>query len=250
MTPKEALQRLLEGNARFISGHRSIGAAPSAHQRVELARFGQSPFAIVLACSDARVPAEIVFDCGLGDLFVVRVAGNIVAPSLVGSIEFAVENFATPLVLVLGHTQCGAVRAAMDLACGRDPGFSANIHSILSEIAPSVARLSPFDHEASARQVVERNVRRSLTQLEVRSEALKRHVTTGRVALVGGVYDLETGVVSLLAGPEHADSGSGSTSGEGDDGKGGKKSDKRLQSHSDFFPVKLDANFSPTLNRS
>src|ERR671911_2640897 len=131
----EALERLREGNARFASNMASSGALLSHTQRAALAG-GQQPFAIILGCSDSRVPAEIVFDQGLGDLFVIRVAGNIVAPSQVGSVEFAAEKFGTRLVVVLGHTYCGAVAATLEELQRPSETQSRNLRSIVDRIRP------------------------------------------------------------------------------------------------------------------
>src|SRR5688572_26005650 len=134
---REALQRLKEGNRRFLSGEAGQGALLSPTRRSELVQ-GQNPFAVILGCSDSRVPAEIVFDQGLGDLFVIRVAGNIVAPSQVGSVEFAVERFGTPLVVVLGHSQCGAIAATVEALERPTETRSLNMGSIVERIRPSV----------------------------------------------------------------------------------------------------------------
>ncbi|MDQ2669336.1 MAG: carbonic anhydrase, partial [Gemmatimonadota bacterium] len=136
----EALERLREGNRRFAAGISNGGDAASEQRRTELAS-GQEPFAIILGCSDSRVPAEIIFDCGLGDLFVIRVAGNIVAPSQVGSVEFAAERFGTRLVVVLGHSQCGAILATIDELQRPTDRQSRNLRSIVDRVRPSVEGL-------------------------------------------------------------------------------------------------------------
>src|SRR5499427_2053895 len=136
----EALERLKEGNRRFALGVRSLDTFVNQARRSELiAR--QEPFAIILGCSDSRVPVEIVFDQGLGDLFVIRVAGNIVAPSLIGSVEFAAERFGTRLVVVLGHTKCGAIEATLQQLQRPAANQSRNLHSIVDRIRPSVEGL-------------------------------------------------------------------------------------------------------------
>src|SRR5512135_1080372 len=137
LTAKEALERLRAGNARFVAQSRGAGGAPEGSRRL-VPSHEQRPFAIILGCSDSRVPAEIVFDQGLGDLFVIRVAGNVVAPSQVGSVEFAVERFDTPLVVVLGHTLCGGVGATLDVLQGRAKPGSRGLMSIVDRIRPSV----------------------------------------------------------------------------------------------------------------
>ena len=139
ISAEEALKRLQEGNARFVAGVRSLEALTSHTRRTELLN-GHSPVAIVLGCSDARVPAELVFDQGLGDLFVIRVAGNIVSPSQVGSVEFAAERFGTQLVVVLGHTQCGAVTATLE-QIRQQTSDSPNLRSIVDRIRPIVETL-------------------------------------------------------------------------------------------------------------
>src|SRR5213596_2172433 len=140
ISAREALERLREGNRRFVSGARSSDTRTSQTRRSELAA-GQEPFAIILGCSDSRVPAEIVFDQGLGDLFVIRVAGNIVAPSQVGSVEFAAERFGTPLVAVLGHSRCGAILATLEELVRPKPDQSRNLRSIVDRVKPSVETL-------------------------------------------------------------------------------------------------------------
>ena len=137
---REALQRLVEGNRRFVAGPPDEPAATSLVRRAELVA-GQEPFAIILGCSDSRVPAEIVFDQGLGDLFVIRVAGNIVAPSQVGSVEFAAERFGTRLVVVLGHSQCGAIDATLEELRSRPRHQSRNLRSIVDRMRPAVEAL-------------------------------------------------------------------------------------------------------------
>lgn len=137
---QEALERLQAGNQRFVSGVQSLSTLSSRARRSDLVA-GQAPFAIILGCSDSRVPAEIVFDQGLGDLFVIRVAGNIVAPSLVGSVEFAADKFGTRLVVVLGHSHCGAIQATLEELERPSVNRSPNLHSIVDRIRPSVQGL-------------------------------------------------------------------------------------------------------------
>src|SRR3712207_1093386 len=159
----EALERLREGNARFVSSERNHDALTSERRRRKVAA-AQEPFAIILGCSDSRVPAEIIFDQGLGDLFVIRVAGNIVAPSQVGSVEFAAERFGTPLVVVLGHTQCGAIQATVEELRGPSH-HSPNVRSIVERIRPAAETLLAaelgLDEEELLRHVVRANVRAS-----------------------------------------------------------------------------------------
>jgi carbonic anhydrase len=198
-----ALERLREGNRRFASGAvRPDGFATEA--RRALLTLGQEPFAIVLGCSDSRVPAEIVFDQGLGDLFVIRVAGNIVAPSQIGSIEFAAERFGTRLVVVLGHSQCGAVLATLETL--RHPGTarSRNLSSIVERIRPAVERLAGAGtapdgtEERLVAEAVRANVRHSVGQLRHGSESLERLTQQDGLAIVGAEYSLQSGLVDWL----------------------------------------------------
>ena len=144
VSARESLQQLQEGNLRFASNVRGSDAFVSHTRRVELA-MGQQPFAIILGCSDSRVPAEIVFDQGLGDLFVIRVAGNIVAPSQVGSVEFAAARYGTRLVVVLGHSQCGAILATIEELRMPTDKKSGNLHAIVDRVRPSIEGLLSTD---------------------------------------------------------------------------------------------------------
>jgi len=195
MTPADALQRLAKGNAEFLER----GRVPCDNQwSDELAR-GQAPFAVVLGCSDSRVPVEIVFGQGFGDLFVVRIAGNIVAPSIVGSIEFAVKSFGSALVVVMGHTQCGAVAAALDAATRGVHPESHNIQSITSRIVPHVTELATLaSGEQLMRAAVRANVRASTTHIRHGSRIIEEYVASGRIAVVGAEFELATGAVTFL----------------------------------------------------
>ena len=199
----EALNRLRDGNARFVSGTRRLDI-PMGHAQRDKLVARQEPFAVILGCSDSRVPVEIVFDHGLGDLFVIRVAGNIVAPSQIGSIEFAAERFGTPLVIVLGHSHCGAVEATLDEFLQPNENRSCNLSSIVDRIRPSVesvlAEEPGIDHETLARRVVRANVRRSAEKLRQGSEILKRLIQQDGFLVVGAEYSLETGVVDFFDG--------------------------------------------------
>jgi carbonic anhydrase len=202
VTAPEALTRLREGNRRFVSGARSLDVLRAQTPRSALAT-EQRPFAIVLGCSDSRVPAEIVFDQGLGDLFVIRVAGNIVAPSQVGSVEFAAARFGTPLVVVLGHTQCGAILATLEELRNRS-NHSPNIRSIVDRIRPSVESLLAMgldrDEERLVRAAVRANVRASADHLRHGSAVLEQLIHEGRLTVVGAEYSLETGEVEFFDG--------------------------------------------------
>ena len=202
ITAREALSRLREGNRRFVSGVRSLDALLSHTRRAELA-VEHRPFAIVLGCSDSRVPAEIIFDQGLGDLFVIRVAGNIVAPSQVGSVEFAAARFGTPLVVVLGHTQCGAVLATLEEIRSRT-SQSPNLRTIVDRIRPSVETLLATelsgDEARLVRHAVRANVRASADHLRHGSALLERLIQSGGLVVVGAEYSLETGEVEFFDG--------------------------------------------------
>jgi len=201
MPAKDALERLREGNLRFASD-RGMRGATSAQRSLLAAR--QNPFAIVLGCSDARVPAEIVFDQGLGDLFVIRVAGNIVAPSQVGSVEFAAERFGTRLVVVLGHSSCGAVLATIDELRRPTENQSRNLRSIVDRVRPSVEALlaTPLrdDPESLARYAVRANVRISASHLRHGSDVLEQLIQNEGLVVVGAEYSLETGLVDFFDG--------------------------------------------------
>lgn len=199
MSAEAALAVLREGNVRFVNGApRSVLPITEA-QRAALAG-GQSPFAIILSCSDSRVPAEIVFDCGLGDLFVVRVAGNVCAPSLVGSVEFAVATFGTQLVVVMGHTKCGAVTATLASLKQRDAPISDNVRDIVERIMPAVAELAALDlsPEQLLASATRANVRATAGQLRHASRILERRVADDKLTIVGSEYDLETGKVDVF----------------------------------------------------
>jgi carbonic anhydrase len=197
----EALQRLREGNARFAANTRSLDSLLSHVRRDELVG-QQTPFAIVLGCSDSRVPAEPVFDQGLGDLFVIRVAGNIVAPSQVGSVEFAAEQFGTRLVVVLGHTRCGAIQATLQEIRRPAESRSPNLRSIVDRIKPSLEGLIAAPGELTdaelTKQAIRANVRRSVEQLRHGSDILERLIQEDGLAIVGAEYSLETGVVDFF----------------------------------------------------
>ena len=199
----EALERLREGNRRFSQNLTSLDRMMTYQRRAELAA-GQKPFAIILGCSDSRAPAEILFDQGLGDLFVIRVAGNVVAPSQIGSVEFAVSRYNTRLVVVLGHSHCGAVSATIEtLLEGEDSG-SRNIASIVDRVKPSVQPLLDtdlrHDREALRGAAVRANVRASTNQLRHGSRIIESLIETDGLLVVGAEYALETGLVDFFDG--------------------------------------------------
>ena len=194
LDPEAALHRLKVGNQRFLDG------TATTHRSFEAARAytPQRPFAIVLGCSDSRTPVEILFDQGFGDLFVVRIAGNIVAPSGVGSIEFAASAFGTRLVLVMGHTGCGAISATVQAIAGGAPE-SKNLRSITDRITPHIQGIvHPTSGPETLRQAMRANVRASVDHLRHGSQILEELVMKGRLQVVGSEYDLETGRVNFF----------------------------------------------------
>jgi carbonic anhydrase len=207
-TPAVAFERLREGNRRFASDLQSRGTLTNQARRGELTA-GQEPFAIILGCSDSRVPAEIVFDQGLGDLFVIRVAGNIVAPSQVGSVEFAASQFGTRLVVVLGHSNCGAILATLDELRRPTENQSRNLRSIVDRVRPSVEGLLATelrnDREALVKSAVRANVRASVNHLRHGSEILEQLIERDGLRVVGAEYSLETGVVDFFDALPEAD---------------------------------------------
>lgn len=197
ISAKEALERLQTGNERFVAGLQDEGAI-SHHARRKLTAERQDPFAIILGCSDSRVPAEIIFDQGLGDLFVIRVAGNIVAPSQIGSVEFAVSNFNTPLVVVLGHSGCGAVLATLEyLRDLKQESQTENSGSIIERIVPAIEKLVESGVE-DVQAAVRANVLASVEQLKQGSTLLERLVGEQKLVIVGAEYSLQTGAVRLI----------------------------------------------------
>jgi carbonic anhydrase len=205
VSARTALERLREGNLRFASNVRGPDAFLDHTRRAELAT-AQEPFAIILGCSDSRVPAEIVFDQGLGDLFVIRVAGNIVAPSQVGSVEFAAARFGTRLVVVLGHSQCGAILATLEEIRRPTENQSRNMRSIVDRVRPSVEGLLETDltHDALVRQAVQLNIRASANHLRHGSQVLEQLIQDDGLLVVGAEYSLETGVVEFFDGAPDA----------------------------------------------
>lgn len=203
LTALEALRRLREGNQRFVANQAAGGVISIPTRGPELLE-GQEPFAIILGCSDSRVPAELIFDQGFGDLFVIRVAGNIVAPSQVGSVEFAAAKFGTRLVVVLGHSHCGAIRAALDELEAHAPTASANLRSIVDRVRPALETLlasRPWHDEAVLfSEAVRANVRASVHQLGHGSELLERFIREDGLMVVGAEYSIETGVVDFFDG--------------------------------------------------
>lgn len=204
LTGRDALQLLQEGNQRFVNNVRSLDTLMSHTQRAALTA-GQNPFAIILGCSDSRVPAELVFDQGFGSLFVIRVAGNIVAPSQIGSVEFAATQYHTRLVVVLGHTHCGAVCATLEELRHNQQSPSRNQRSIVERIAPAVATLmeTPLrdDPEALMKHAVRANIRAATSHLRHGSEILENLIAHDGLLVVSAEYSLETGQVEFFDVP-------------------------------------------------
>jgi len=203
ITAIEAFKRLKEGNARFAE--HVAGNETFLHQtkKTELTKI-QEPMAIILGCSDARVPAEMVFDQGLGDLFVIRVAGNIVAPSQVGSVEFAASRFGTRLVVVLGHSECGAILATLEELQTPGSNNSRNLASIVDRVRPSVQPLLDdgiaADHAQLVKKAVRANIRASTDHLRHGSRILEQLILDEGLLVVGAEYSLETGTVDFFDG--------------------------------------------------
>src|SRR5450631_3512371 len=198
---QEALVLLQEGNRRFVSDISNRDAIASRARRLVLA-VRQEPFAAILGCSDSRVPVEIVFDQGLGDLFVIRVAGNIVAPSLIGSVEFAAEQFGTRLVVVLGHSNCGAIQATLEQLQRPKENQSRNLHAIVDLVRPSVENLLATDlkHDLDAlvHQAVRANIKASVNHLRHGSDIIEQLIQEDGLLVVGAEYSLETGEVDFF----------------------------------------------------
>ncbi len=203
LSARDALKRLQDGNQRFYSDKAESMARTSNQRRQELLD-AQNPFAVILGCSDSRVPAEIVFDEGLGDLFVIRVAGNIVAPSQIGSVEFAVETFGTKLVVVLGHSNCGAIKSTIDELEQPSENRSPNLRSIVDRVRPSVESLLDSKALSSAEELftlaVRANIRASANQLRHGSEILENKIENKELLVVGAEYCLESGKVEFFDG--------------------------------------------------
>ena len=199
----DALQRLREGNRRFAAGTSAFAGGSFRDRRIETAP-NQEPFAVILGCADSRVPAEIVFDQGLVDLFVIRVAGNIVAPSQIGSIEFAAERTGARLVVVLGHSKCGAILATLEELARPSKEQSRGLRSIVERVRPAIQPILmsqiTLTDEALIRRAVRANVIASVSHLRHGSDILERLVDTDGLVIVGAEYCLETGVVEFFEG--------------------------------------------------
>lgn len=193
--PQEAIRALKTGNARFFSGTAQRPELSAAERRAQI--LAQTPFAVVLGCSDSRVPTEIIFDQGLGDLFITRVAGNIVDTATVGSVEYAVEHLKTHLVVIMGHEGCGAVKAALLPAQDRSRE-SENIQALLNQIVPSVANLPKIrDEKAKMREAVIANVRRQVQELK-KINSIQKAIASNKIAVIGAYYEITSGAVDFF----------------------------------------------------
>ena len=193
----DALQRLRDGNMRFVDGTNDVANTLGQARRAELVD-GQDPFAVILACSDSRVPVELVFDQGLGDLFVIRVAGNIVAPSQIGSIEYAASQLGTQLVVILGHSNCGAVQATLAQLADEQGQLSPNLRAIVDLIRPAIEPLLARESDVSLHDAVVANVHQSVEQLVQDSEIIRGLIQNGSLRVVGAEYSIESGEVEFF----------------------------------------------------
>ncbi|MAD91296.1 MAG: carbonic anhydrase [Gammaproteobacteria bacterium] len=202
MDPDEALKRLCKGNKRFLSGEVSKEVSANRKQHLDQAS-GQKPFAIILACSDSRVPVELIFDCGIGDLFVIRVAGNIASSTQIGSIEYAVTVLGTRLIVVLGHSNCGAVIATIDEITKPNSHTSPNLRSIIDNIRPALELEleNNFGDKSclTIEKCVQTNIKASVTSLENKSTILKELIAENKINVVGAEYSLETGSIKFIS---------------------------------------------------
>ncbi len=195
-----ALKKLIDGNKRYVEATED-GAELTITTRRQSVADGQKPFAVILGCSDSRVPAELVFHLGLGDLFVIRVAGNIVAPSQIGSVEFACQHFGTQLVVVLGHSHCGAINATVDSLISGSADLSPNVASIVDRVTPAVhpivKRQQYSDKNELIHQAMRANIEQSVTGLQMRSRILRSLAERGEIKIIGAEYSIETGIVDF-----------------------------------------------------
>jgi len=196
----EALERMMEGNKRFVQGVRTIEHLPTPSKLKELSVNGQKPFCIILSCADSRVPSEMVFDMGLGDLFVLRVAGNVISRSLLASIEFAATNFGTPLLMVMGHSKCGAIKATIESVKHNTSAPSQNLQDLIDLIKPSVEKNLPHhgsDEEKIMDTCTRDNVLNTIQSIYKQSDIIQSLVNEKKLLMVGSVFDLDTGKVSF-----------------------------------------------------
>ncbi len=200
ISPSEGIKRLCDGNVRYVSGDTHIGDL-NIEESLKSLVSGQTPFAVILGCADSRVPLEIIFDQGLGDLFVIRVAGNIAGPIQIGSIEYAVQVLGTRLVVVLGHTRCGAVQATVAEIDKPTPNLSAGLSAIVNSIKPAVNALPPEKQNLPEAEKIDAAVRENVDQtvvaLQEKSDIINRLAQSGELKVVGAIYDLATGTVNF-----------------------------------------------------
>ena len=199
VSASDALKRLRKGNWRFVNGKNDIARSIGEARRAELVD-SQAPFAVVLSCSDSRVPVELIFDQGLGELFVIRVAGNIVAPSQIGSIEYAAAQLGVGLVVVLGHSKCGAVESTLRALREKQEGVSPNLLSIVDRIRPAIEPLLGASEDVTLTEAIRANVRQSVAQLQSGSQLLEQLIESGNLTVVGATYSIESGEVLFLNG--------------------------------------------------
>lgn len=197
-----AFKKLIEGNSRFISGLRSTNSLVGHEKLKDLAANGQKPFAIVISCSDSRVPAELLFDCGFGDLFVIRVAGNVVQPSQIASIEYAAKVLGVSVCVVMGHTKCGAVQAALDSETGKNVDLGPNIAFLINLIRPSVQRglknSTPTSHTSLLERCIRENARGTALEVLEKSEILRSLSDANQFKVIEAVFQLESGKVEFF----------------------------------------------------
>ena len=194
LTPSQALSKLLAGNARF---QKSVSSHTAHVSRVDSLSGGQQPWAIILSCSDSRVPPELIFDSTLGDLFVVRIAGNFADAGGIGSMQYAVEHFASPVLFVLGHSSCGAIKATVDNVKSGSPEVPGNIGDVVRALAPAARAVLHAHGDVYANATAE-NVRMNMAKISATSSIIKPAIASGKLLVAGGVYDLNTGHVTTL----------------------------------------------------
>jgi carbonic anhydrase len=200
VTPHDAVKRLEDGNARFAAGLRSVDSLASGKRLAELAKHGQTPFAAFLACADSRAPTEAIFDCGLGELFVTRVAGNVVSPHMVASLEYGAIHLGTSLIVVMGHTGCGAVKAAVAASGAKKSDLTHSLQMLVDDMKPAVVsskKLEGVSAKSLIKTVERENVRLNCRALLERSETLAGLVKERRVQIVGALFHMDTGRVEF-----------------------------------------------------
>ena len=198
---KYIIQKLIDGNQRFINGTTTNNQSKNIEKRLELINY-QKPYAIILCCSDSRVPAEFIFDVDLGDLFVIRIAGNIVAPSIVGSIEYAITKFQVKIIIVMGHTNCGAVIATVEKCLNNSLSNNSNsIKDIVDRIYPSIVEIVKSDElkmDSKILMSVRTNIHASVNQLKHASRILENKCLNNDLLIFGALYNLENGLVDFF----------------------------------------------------